>query len=222
MAIGQHVAKALAEREAAEAAALAALSVKEAEADAAAAALEADESVAPVPQMIQAETMTPVGALAGLTFDQIKELFLAAQGSRISNADIADIAANAAAKAKMPENKTSPQISVYSHPEGERDHPKDKLKCRMYFGSAPIEAQTCTPKEIDSLNALTPGSYRVVKTDGATVVVDITGQVNANRQIERLWIVIPRDDENKNGYGPSLSYLADQCVDANRVQMVGV
>jgi len=220
MAIGQHVAKAKAEKDQQEA--LAALAAQEQAADAAAEALEADESVAPMPV---AEQMAPPGApgvLTGLTFDQLKELFLAAQGSRITDTQIADIAANAAAKAKMPENKTSPQISVYSHPEGERDHPKAKLKCRMYFGSAPIESQTCTPTEIDSLNRLTPGAYRVTKTDGARTVVDVTGQVNANRQIERLWIVIPKDDENKNGYGPNLSYLADQCVDENRVQMVGV
>jgi hypothetical protein len=212
MAIGQHVAKAKAEKEQEQH--LAALAAQEQAADEAAAALDADESVAPMPV---GQPMTPAGALAGLTFEQIKELFLAAQGSRISNAEIADIAANAAAKAKMPENKTSPQISVFSHPEGERDRPKAKLKCRMYFGSAPIEAQTCTPAEIDALNKLTPGAYRVTKTDGAKVVVDITGQVNANRQVERLWIVIPKDDENKNGYGPSLCYLADQCCDENRV-----
>ena len=209
MAIGQHVAKAKAEKELAE------LAAQEQAADAAAAALEADESVAPV-------AVPATQVMAGLTFEQMKELFIAAQGSRVSDTQIAEIAANAAAKAKMPENKTSPQISVFSHPEGERDHPKAKLKCRMYFGSAPIESQTCTPTEIDSLNRLTPGAYRVTKTDGARTVVDVTGQVNANRQIERLWIVIPKDDENKNGYGPNLSYLADQCVDENRVQMVGV
>ena len=183
MAIGQHVAKAKAEKELAE------LAAQEQAADAAAAALEADESVAPV-------AVPATQVMAGLTFEQMKELFIAAQGSRVSDTQIAEIAANAAAKAK--------------------------LKCRMYFGSAPIESQTCTPTEIDSLNRLTPGAYRVTKTDGARTVVDVTGQVNANRQIERLWIVIPKDDENKNGYGPNLSYLADQCVDENRVQMVGV
>lgn len=218
MAIGQHVAKALAEKEAAEAAALAALTAKEQAADEAAAALEAADEAA---MAIGVPAPAAEPAAIALTFAQLKELLSSGQGT-VSAEQIADIAANAAAKAKMPENKTSPQISVFSHPEGERDHPKAKLKCRMYFGSAPIEAQTCTPAEIDSLNRLTPGAYRVTKTDGAKAVVDVTGQVNANRQIERLWIVIPKEDENKNGYGPSLSYLADQCCDENRVQMVGV
>ena len=179
----------------------------EAEADAAEAALEADTSVAPTPPMVY------------LTFEQMKELFKAAQPA-ISPEQIADISANAAAKAKMPENKQSPGISVYSYPEGELKRPKPKLKCRMYFGSYPIEAVTCTPTEIESLNRMTPGAYRVQKTDGAYSVVEVRGQINANHEIERLWILTPAEDEGKNNYGPTLSYLVDQLTDANRVATV--
>jgi len=177
-----------------------------------------DEPEETVEDKVEAVTTPAVS----LTFEQMKELFAAAQGSRVTDAQIADIAANAAVKAKMPENKVAPGVSVFSHPEGERDHPKDKLKCRMYLGSAPIEGVTCTPAEIASLNRVSPGVYRVQKTDGSTAVVEVTGQVNANRQIERLWIMIPKEDENKNGYGRTLHELTDQLCEANRVAMVGV
>jgi hypothetical protein len=155
-----------------------------------------------------------------LTFEQLKELLEAGKSEPISHAQIADIAAAAAVKAKMPENKQHPHISVFSHPEGDLAHPKGNLKCRMYIGEAPIERTTVTPAELESLNRMTPGHYRVEKTDGSKAVVEVRGQVNSNREIERMWIVIPKDDPGKNNYGRRLNELTDQFIDANRVQTV--
>jgi hypothetical protein len=50
-------------------------------------------------------------------------------------------------------------------------------------------------------------------------VVEVRGQINANHDLERMWIVISKDDEDRNGYGP-LHLLAQQFTDANRVQTV--
>lgn len=166
-----------------------------------------------------AKDQTPEPAVA-LTFEQLKELIAVGKADAITPDQIADIAANAAAKAKMPENKTHPGKSVFSHPEGEAVHPKERLKCRMYIGEAPIEWSTVKPAEVASLNNMSPGFYRVEKTDGSSAVVEVRGQVNANQQIERMWIVIPKDDPEKNAYGPNLSYLVDQFTNANRVQVV--
>lgn len=201
MAIGDKVRKVLEDKAVREA-----IAQQEAQMDAAEAALEADTDVAPQP--------APVST-AGLTFEQMLALFKAAQPA-ISPEQIADISANAAAKAKMPENKVPTGISVYNPTGG----PRPKLKCRMYFGSYPIEAVTCTNTEIASLNAMTPGVYRVQKTDGGSAVIEVKGQINANHEIERLWILIPSEDEGKNNYGPTLSYLVDQFTDGNRVQSV--
>jgi hypothetical protein len=188
------------------------LSELEAQAEAADRAREADESMGP-------EAASGAPAIA-LTFEQLKELFQTAAGSAMTPAQIADIAANAAAKAKMPENKQHPGISVFSHPEGELKHPKEKLKCRMYIAGAPLENQTLEPREIDSLNAVTPGHYRVEATNGSTSVIEVKGQVNSNRQIERMWIVINQEDPNRDHFGKRLWMLTDQFIDANRVQTV--
>lgn len=219
MAIGDKVAKVIAERDArAQAEQMAALAQQEAAADARAAEIAAEESAA----MMEPPPVPASEPSVALTFEQLKELIAAGKSEPISAAQIADIAANAAAKAKMPENRVSPGISVYSHPEGERDHPKAKLKCRMYLGACPIEGVTCTPAEIDALNALEPGLYRVEKTDGSKAVLEVRGQWNANKDLERLWLVIPKDDENKNAY-PGLVALSQQCNDpANRVVAAGV
>lgn len=167
---------------------------------------------------------TKAAPAVALTFDQLKELLAEAKGSSISPTELAQIAASAAAegaaKAKMPENKQAPMVSAFN-PLGERDHPRPALRCWMYFGSAPIgsprENHTLTVEEIIALNAVMPGHYRITKMDGSQAVIEVRGQMNSNRELERLWILLPEGDEQRNLY-PRLADFAAQCVDANRVQ----
>lgn len=177
------------------------------EADAAAneAAMAADSSGAPTAGTVQ---------MPAMTFDQLLALV---QAGRMSASEIAEISATAAAKAKKPENIVHPGKSVYSYPEGEVAHPKPFLKCRMYFASSPMERVTMTPAEVEAANSLTPGHYRVTKMDGSTAVIEIRGQVNSNQELDRLWILFPEGDTDKNLY-PGLSILGPMCSDANRVR----
>lgn len=179
------------------------LDKQEAQAEAAEQALAADKTGAPT---------------VALTFEQLKELV---QAGRMSGEEIAQIAGAAASKAKRPENDPPPYKSVYSTPAGERDAPKPMLKCRMYFGSSPIERQTCTPAELEALNRVTPGIYRIAKMDGSHMNVEVRGQLNSNHQLDRLWILLPEGDPEKNLYPPLESFAA-QCVDRNRVEVVPV
>lgn len=162
--------------------------------------------------------VTTTGGL-NLTFEQLKELLSVNQAQAMTPETIAEIAANAAAKAKMPENKRAPMESVYN-PLGERDHPKPRLKFHVYLGSAPVgspkESAVLTRDEIDAINTLRPGHFRVEKLDGSSVVVEIKGQYNSNRVLERMWILIPEGDEAKNLY-PSWPAFAACCTDAHRV-----
>jgi hypothetical protein len=120
----------------------------------------------------------------------------------------------------MPENKQHPGVSVFSHPEGELKRPKAKLKCRMFLGGAPIENSTIDPQEVESLNKITPGFYRVEATNGATSIVEVRGQMNSNREVERMYIVIAPEDPNRDHFGKRLWMLTDQLSEANRVQPV--
>lgn len=163
-----------------------------------------------------AEQTEPV--VAALTFEQMKEL-LALQQPGLSATDLAKAVAEGASKARKPENAEHPGISVYSHPEGERDRPKDKLKCKMFIGGGPLEEGTLTPKEIEALNRMTPGHYRIRKSDDSETVLEVRGQVNANKEIEKLWIVIHPEDPDKNGFG-TLTKLVSQFTSENRVQPV--
>jgi hypothetical protein len=167
----------------------------------------------------------PVGTAGAvsLTFEQLKELLSVNQASAITPQMVAEIAAEAAAKAKMPENRRPPLISDYN-PLGERDHPRPKLKCHIYMGSAPVgsprENTTLTRDEIEALNRMGPGFFRVRKMDGSNVVVEVRGQVNANRQVERLWIVPPEGDNDKNMYPPLVELATQLSNESNRVDPV--
>jgi|TARA_R110000824_G_scaffold360437_2_gene548178 hypothetical protein len=161
-----------------------------------------------------------------LSFAQFKELVKEARGDAgsIGPTEIADIAARAAAKARRPENNPGPLVSDYN-PVGDRDHPRPPLRATMYFGSSPIgtpqDNAQLTKGEIEALNEVTPGYYNITKMDGSKVVIEVRGQVNANRKLERMWFLLPEGDEDKNLY-PPLASFAQQCVDTHRVDPITV
>lgn len=162
-----------------------------------------------------AEAAAPAIALS---FEQLKEL-LGTRSEGLNQADLVKAVAEGAAKARKPENPVHPGISVFSHPEGEEANPKAKLKCRMFIGGGPIEQGTVTPTEIAALNAMTPGFYRIKRADESETVIEVRGQVNANKELERLWIVINSEDPDRNGFG-TLTRMVTQFTEANRVQTV--
>jgi len=171
--------------------------------------------------MAKASIKTP--KKIGLTFDELKEL-LAQNASPLAATQMAEIAAQAAAKTHRPENEAAPLQSTLN-PDGERDQPRPKLRATVYFGSAPVgtpnDNTQLTADEITAINLITPGYYSIAKMDGSKAVVEVKGQVNANRDLERLWILLPEGDEAKNLY-PPLVHFAQQCSDKNRVSAVTV
>jgi hypothetical protein len=159
-----------------------------------------------------------------LTFNDLKELLAQNAAPPLSVTQMAEIAAQAAAKTHRSENEASPLYSTLN-PEGERDHPRPKLRATVYFGSAPVgtpnDNTQLTAEEVVALNEMTPGYYNIAKMDGSKAVVEVKGQVNANRELERLWILLPEGDEAKNLY-PPLVHFAQQCSNENRVSPVVV
>ena len=149
----------------------------------------------------------------------------AATPQEITVSQVADATAKAVAavtKTRPTENNPGPLVSDFN-PRGERDHPRPRLRATMYFGSAPIGTPTdnsqLTEEEITALNAVTPGYYSIAKMDGSKAVVEVKGQVNANRTLERLWFILPEGDDDKNLY-PPLTRFADQCSEEQRVDPV--
>lgn len=183
------------------------------------------EDIEAAEQAKEAQETAPVmqGGVINLTFAQLKELLQGNQGLTPEQlVEMATKAAMAGADRVKPKELTIAQTERKSayNPLGDRDHQRPKLKCHMYFGSAPLgspkEVTTLTHPEIAALNALVPGHYRVRKMDGSYRVIQVKGQVNSNRQLDRLWVLLPEGDDQQNLY-PPLADLAAQCCEANRV-----
>lgn len=108
---------------------------------------------------------------------------------------------------EMPENRQSPGISVYSYPEGDLKRPKAPLKCKMFWVGYEETPDTLKPIEVDLLNRLEPGEFRVTKTDGTPIPFRVSAKRNDRFELEELAIWFPCKGENRHNHGSKISYL---------------
>ncbi len=91
---------------------------------------------------------------SGISADQLKDILASVQHQ----------GAEGMRRAMKPENATSPLVSAFSHPEGERDHPKEpfywlddegqKVPRDVYDCGARLDHDLLTPGEVDLLNQI--------------------------------------------------------------------
>lgn len=113
-------------------------------------------------------------------------------------------------KREMPENKTAPGISVYSNPRGERDDPKPALKCKFYWCGPEERPEVLTPEEIILRNKLQPGDYRVTKSNGARINFKVTAQYKADGGVESLSVWFPcKKGDDRHDHRSNLDYLRE-------------
>ena len=110
-------------------------------------------------------------------------------------------------KREMPENRQSPGISVFSTPKGDLVDPKPELKCKMFWVGYPLITETLTPLEVDLLNRLEPGEFRVTKSDGAQIPFRVAAKRNDRFALEELAITFPCKGEHKHNHGSMVSYM---------------
>lgn len=87
-------------------------------------------------------------------------------------------AADAIRKSQDPSNMFVPNVSVFN-PRGERDHPRPKLKCRMFLPWE-AEVESLTREEIELLNLLEPGEFYIRRNDESRILIEIKANVNPN------------------------------------------
>jgi hypothetical protein len=112
-----------------------------------------------------------------------------------------------------PENVEHPGISVYSHPEGDRFHPKDDLHCKMFWIGYELNTDTLRPDEIALLNRVQPGEFRVTKADGTGIPFRVTAKQSdklgedGRPQIEQLSMWFPCKGDQRDNHLSMTSYL---------------
>jgi len=94
----------------------------------------------------------------------------------------------------------SPKISVFNQ-RGQRDYPLPQLKCRV-FAPHPLdrdpEISGLTREEIELVNLLEPGEYRITLNDQSQTALTVQTVKNAaTGAIEQMRIVTPAFDREK-------------------------
>ena len=124
---------------------------------------------------------TTQGSTITLGIDELRDLLASKSVSKEEQLELiqAQADANAEANRKLlrPENTFHPGVSVFSHPEGERAHPKAPLACKTTWAGTLLEDSTLTAEEVDLTNAVPPGEYLCRRADGTSMKVTVSGDI---------------------------------------------
>jgi hypothetical protein len=111
---------------------------------------------------------------------------------------VAQMSADAHERAANPSNKTHPAISVFSRPKGDRDDPRDALKCEMFWVGYPVDTDTTTDEEINLLNVAEPGTFQFTRTDRTTDTLTVIGERAPDGQIAKLLFTFPTRENRES------------------------
>ncbi len=120
----------------------------------------------------------------------------------------------------MPENRFPPLVSCFN-PEGDRDHPRPELKCPVFHDAYRLEREQLSTAEINLLNNLQPGNYKVTKADGTIIPFDVAGEFDNGGKLQKMRFAFPsKGDERHNHLGLSAYLREIQGIKAPTVQQL--
>lgn len=144
----------------------------------------------------------------GITADQFAEVL---KNQAAANAD-------AIGKLVLPENKRHPGISVFSHPEGELERPKGRLRDangndrETIFCGARQEEDLLTPAEIDAFNA--------IREDCESRSGSWWAKVRKEGKREKLFVYVPcAEIDDRMGLPSTLEILTELAQGAKALDM---
>jgi len=147
-----------------------------------------------------------------ITGEQLQQLIDAAAAGHKPDLTAEALAA-AFQTANRRENLSPPDVSIYN-PKDERKHPRPELRCKTYLNGVDMRKDTLMWEEIEALNALPPGEFRVKKSDGKFITFRVEHLKNVDGQtLDKVLINIPAKDDERHNHRPLLDY----CVDALEV-----
>ena len=107
------------------------------------------------------------------------------------------------------ENVQPPMVSAYN-PLGERDHPRQELRCEMIWTGYKMEKDGLSREEIELLNRVEPGVYRVTKADGSRIPFTITPRYNERQEVDRLMFHYPcKSTADRSNHLGMVTYLRE-------------
>ena len=169
-----------------------------------------------------AEKETPATGTGTITItnEQLQMLMQSAQTrAGVGTLTAEDLAKAFTAQTKR-ENTQSPMVSVYN-PRGERDHPGPKLRAKTTQNGIELREDTLTIEEIEALNALQAGVFRVRKANGSQIpfTVNVVRGFDGEK-IERVDVHYPCKDEHRYDHRGLLEYCVDALAEAGQTEAV--
>lgn len=161
----------------------------------------------------------PMGDTITITNEQLQMLIEGAAKSAQAGMTAEDLAKAFAATQKR-ENPHAPMVSVYN-PRGETEHPKPRLRAKTMQNGIELDQDTLTWEEIEALNALPPGDFRVAKANGVKIpfAVQFTRGMDEDT-IERVDIHYPCKDEHRHDHRALVDYCLDVLESAGKTEDV--
>lgn len=162
---------------------------------------------------VDAEPETPPAPapIMALTPEQFQALLEAAKSGGAGESFNAQDLGKAIAQANQRENVAAPMVSDYN-PKGDRDHPKAKFTARrMVQNGIRLTPDSLTVEEIEALNALPKGNWRVTKANGVTTSFVVTVEYEPDGVTEELKSVsYPcRSEEDRYDHRSLFDYALD-------------
>lgn len=157
--------------------------------------------------MAQTEQTTQ-SAPVTLTQEQFAQLLAAVGGG--GGGMTAEGLAEALAKSQKRENAHSPMVSVFN-PRGETEHPRPMFAAKAVLQNGmKLDRDTLSWEEIEGINALPPGDWRVTKADGTScpfIVKHTKG--NDGVTLEKIEFSFPCRDEQRESHRGLWDYFIE-------------
>lgn len=146
--------------------------------------------------------------VVGLTMEQLKELIATAAGAQSGLTP--ESLAQALAATQKRENARAPMVSAFN-PKGETAHPRPAFSAKTVTqNGVALNTDQMTWEEIEAVNALPGGSFRVTKANGTSIpfAVQITRGLDEHT-VERKDITFPCRDEHARDHRGILDYCLE-------------
>ena len=162
----------------------------------------------------------PMSGTVTLTAEQFEAL-LKNRTTAPTEGLTADALAGAFAKANQRENPQAPMVSVYN-PYGETTRPRPGLRCKTNLNGIALDRDTLTWEEIEALNALPAGEFRVAKANGQKISFKVRYHRGLDEDtLERVEIEFPCKDEHRHDHRGLLEYCFDVLEQSGKSDEVG-
>jgi hypothetical protein len=174
---------------------------------------------------VMAETPQPVATPGTITItnEQLQMLIKGASQGATAGMTAKDLA-DAFAATQKKENPQAPMVSIYN-PKGETDHPRPRLRTKTTQNGIALGEDTLTWEEIEALNALPPGEFRVAKANGVKIPFTVKFVKGFDGEsLERVEFHYPCKDEHRHDHRPLFEYCLDvlesagQTADVDRLR----